>query len=496
MPTQIDKQTMGALLRDHAFMDALIERHFIAKVWGTELGDWAKADPKNQKFLRWLLAQPAVMDEVMLTLTPSADFARIDDSWNIGRILESWKEIYFADEASRQGLYSRLAAACSIRPPGTANRGAGQAKENSSVLERYAHFRKAHSDGELMPSFDKLSMWEMTHVVSSPASNSDLEWGREALNTWKPGFRKGENIIGMASQVWRRGANGVSYNDMSLVMGAGGKCGPRSSFGVFINQSFGIPAIGVGQSAHAAVTYRGADGSWRMALGRGFNVSKIHDQYKMSGEDFLAKMAERSSGMFAAVEHLRWIAALVEAPDSGYLPPNDRRYKNPRGQEVIDVGREVSKLIKGHLDPLQFMKKPDKLAYLKSFEAPSNEADRYATRVRGYVYPPKTGDYIFKITADDYADLFLSPDHDRYKRVLIANVGLYTGAREFNKSEGQTSKPIEGVRLADCVPFKSDQIDASVSWSSGAKLGELAGKPVRLLLELKNADLYSFRFGK
>jgi hypothetical protein len=443
VPETINKVTMGKLIRDRAFMDALIERHFIGKAWGATLTDWSKADPKNKKFLSWLMAQPALMDEVMMSLTPSAGFARTDDSWNIGGILESWKEIYYADKASHSGLYMRLAAACCIRPPGSANRGAGQASQQSSILDRYLHFRKAHSNGELMPSFETLTMWEMTHVVSSSASNDDLAWGREALNSWSPGFRRGEKIIGRASQVWRRGANGVPYHDMSLLMGAGGKCGPRSSFGVFINQAFGIPSTGVGQPAHAAVTFRGTDGNWKMALGRGFNVSKIFDRYKMSGHEFLEKTAERSSGMFHKVEHMRWIAALVEKPESGYLPPNDRRYQNQRGQEIIDVANRLNHLIRGNLDPIGFVKKADKITTLTIFEAPSGEGDGYAARIRGFVYPPKTGEYVFKIAADDYADLFLSSDHDPDNRVMIANVGWYTNPREFTKNAGQTSKPVQ-----------------------------------------------------
>jgi len=239
------------------------------------LGAWAKADPKNREFLLWILTNPQLMDAVMLARTPTAEFARVDDSWNLDNAaLENWKKIYYADPASRTGVYLRLAVACALRPPGSANRGAGDAAEQSSVFDRYMYYRKAHAAGELFPSFDTLTIWEMTHVVSASVSNADLDWGREALNTWMPGFRENENVVAMVGQVWRRDPNGVPYRDMSCVMGAGGKCGPRSAFGVFINQAFGIPAIGVGQPAHAAITFRGRDGEWHMAQGRGFKYPK------------------------------------------------------------------------------------------------------------------------------------------------------------------------------------------------------------------------------
>lgn len=335
-PELITEKTVSALLKDTKLMAALIERRFITRIWGKPtLGAWGKANRENREFLGWVLSNPALMDEVMLARTPTAEFARIDDSWNISTAaMEDWKKIYYADPASRKGIYLKMAIACILRPPGSANRGAGQAKVQSSVYDRYMHYRKAHAAGELFPSFDTLTLWEMTHVVSASVSNADLTWGREALNTWKPSFRENENVVMMVTQLWRRGANGVPYNDMSCVMAAGGKCGPRSSFGVFINQAFGIPAIGVGQPGHAAITFRGKDGEWHMAQGRGFNVSKIFDRWKMTGNDFLAYVKERKTPAFKLVEHIRWLAGTIENPDGGYVPPANRQYANPRATAV------------------------------------------------------------------------------------------------------------------------------------------------------------------
>lgn len=55
-------------------------------------------------------------------------------------------------------------------------------------------------------------------------------------------------------------------------------------------------------------------------------------------------------------------------------------------------------------------------------------------------------------------------------------------------------KPIEGFALADCPPVFGDSDNRIVTWKSGADVGKLAGKPVRLRIELKDADLYSLRF--
>jgi hypothetical protein len=39
-----------------------------------------------------------------------------------------------------------------------------------------------------------------------------------------------------------------------------------------------------------------------------------------------------------------------------------------------------------------------------------------------------------------------------------------------------------------------DKLDRTVTWKNGADLGSLAGKAVRLRFEMKDADVFAFRF--
>lgn len=55
-------------------------------------------------------------------------------------------------------------------------------------------------------------------------------------------------------------------------------------------------------------------------------------------------------------------------------------------------------------------------------------------------------------------------------------------------------RPIAGRGLADQAPLYGDSLDQAVSWTGGAGVAHLAGHPVRLQVELKDADLYAFRF--
>ncbi|MDB4679999.1 MAG: hypothetical protein P8M30_03960 [Planctomycetaceae bacterium] len=62
---------------------------------------------------------------------------------------------------------------------------------------------------------------------------------------------------------------------------------------------------------------------------------------------------------------------------------------------------------------------------------------------------------------------------------------------EFQDIDG---KPIEGFTREDCAVIFGDSVSRTVTWKSEANVSALEGQPIRLLFELKDADLYSFRF--
>ncbi|HEX2957470.1 MAG TPA: PA14 domain-containing protein [Chitinispirillaceae bacterium] len=73
------------------------------------------------------------------------------------------------------------------------------------------------------------------------------------------------------------------------------------------------------------------------------------------------------------------------------------------------------------------------------FEGPSNTADNYGTRIRGYIVPPTTGSYTFWIASDDNSELWLSTSADPAGKTLIASVTGYTNSREWTKYSSQQS---------------------------------------------------------
>lgn len=62
---------------------------------------------------------------------------------------------------------------------------------------------------------------------------------------------------------------------------------------------------------------------------------------------------------------------------------------------------------------------------------------------------------------------------------------------EVQDAEG---KPIEGFSLADADELYGDSVDQSVSWKGKVDVSQLVGKPIRLRIKLRDADVYSYCF--
>jgi len=82
---------------------------------------------------------------------------------------------------------------------------------------------------------------------------------------------------------------------------------------------------------------------------------------------------------------------------------------------------------------------------LTSLEGPTNTADNYGSRIRGYVHPPITGAYTFWIASDDAGDLLLSTNDNPANATRIAFVDSWTDPRQWTKLASQRSASINLV---------------------------------------------------
>lgn len=82
---------------------------------------------------------------------------------------------------------------------------------------------------------------------------------------------------------------------------------------------------------------------------------------------------------------------------------------------------------------------------LTRLEGPTDWADNYGTRVRGYIVAPSSGTYTFWLATDDDGELWLSTNDDPANRQRIAYVNGWTDSRQWDKYSSQRSS---GVALS------------------------------------------------
>jgi len=116
----------------------------------------------------------------------------------------------------------------------------------------------------------------------------------------------------------------------------------------------------------------------------------------------------------------------------------------------------------------------------------SSRLRRYTLRLDGFVSvhaSPDGGELFTKPLVFDGDSLLLN----------FATSGAGSIRVEILDEAGQ---PIPGRRLDDCLEIFGDDIERTVLWKNGGDVGHLAGRPVILRFVMRDADLYSLRFGE
>ena len=114
----------------------------------------------------------------------------------------------------------------------------------------------------------------------------------------------------------------------------------------------------------------------------------------------------------------------------------------------------------------------------------SSHVRRYTLRVDGFVslHAPMAGGEIVT------RPLVFKGKH------LVLNLSTSAAGSIRVELQRPDGTPIENHALADCPDVFGDTLDHTVAWATAADLSALAGKPIRLRIALKDADLYSLRF--
>ena len=86
---------------------------------------------------------------------------------------------------------------------------------------------------------------------------------------------------------------------------------------------------------------------------------------------------------------------------------------------------------------------PNSTTFPTSLQGPTNAADNYGARYRGFIVAPQTGSYIFTITSDDASEAYLGLNAEARHKRIICSVPGWTGATEYNKYPSQVSGPVQ-----------------------------------------------------
>ena len=137
------------------------------------------------------------------------------------------------------------------------------------------------------------------------------------------------------------------------------------------------------------------------------------------------------------------IAAAGTASVTVQNPPPGGAVSNALTFTIGAITREVWTGISGNcVANIPVGAAPNLTDTLPSFEAPTNWADNYGTRMRGYITAPVTGSYTFWIASDDNSELWLSVNDNPANKVRIAWVPDWTDSRQWNKFSSQKSAAI------------------------------------------------------
>ena len=77
---------------------------------------------------------------------------------------------------------------------------------------------------------------------------------------------------------------------------------------------------------------------------------------------------------------------------------------------------------------------------------------------------------------------------------LMLNFSTSAAGTILVELQDPAGRPIPGFTMSDCNDVFGDALDREVTWKDNGRVGVLAGKPVRLRVTLRDADLFALRF--
>ena len=173
----------------------------------------------------------------------------------------------------------------------------------------------------------------------------------------------------------------------------------------------------------------------------GHTVTNAAQFGALPGADYLAGCDFELTGVVTLVDTNRDLVVLQDATGAVALnfPVGGQRLQV--GQLVTLNGANCCPYLTSFRD---YPYRPSGQEIRSSFEAPSNWGFYYLTRMRGWLHPPATGQYVFWVASDNSSELWLSADADPSKARRIALIPRYgwVAPHEWSRYASQRSEPI------------------------------------------------------
>jgi hypothetical protein len=230
-------------------------------------------DSYTGAMIKWLLNDNAAMEELLLTIHPKDDSAKVFkflmDAWPINK--EKYQK------------YFSLALACAVvfdNPVGIMQLDNSKSKSHSNSttesvvnpLERYLWYVEKTEKGKLAAPVHHSSARDLIWVVCAPVCTSELDWSLRHMNMRRKNWG---STYGMVKYLMERAVKGLNpYKEYSFaeILKEGGICGDQTYFCVNTARAQGIPAMSlVGETnagAHAWAGVKIDHDEWTASIGR------------------------------------------------------------------------------------------------------------------------------------------------------------------------------------------------------------------------------------
>ena len=316
-------------------------------------------------------------------------------------------EIIRQDPNATSGLRLRLAIAIGL----TFSSKVTSMAYGSSIdgIARYHNFCKWADERVLFEPFYNLNTWQMRYVVGSWATDEEMVWARGNVSEgFRNPYKIGASTFAMVSRKeYKLRPKNNKYYGLPVTLETmhiyGGVCGAQSKFGTGMAQSFGIPALPVGQPGHCAFIWLRNGTYWALSNDiQGWTRSTTHGPVMYSWKrkapfHVLMHEAQLNSDAYRLSEKMRILASFVD-PKFKYELLEDATTVCPQNYDLYDELKETMSEQTVDRDIIEKQMIP----YLEKYHKDKFETVKDVA-YKKYVTTSESQDRAYKITDGKYS---------------------------------------------------------------------------------------------